>query len=762
NAIDSFIAKKLHEAKLQPNPKANNAKLLRRLSLVLRGIPPTLNEVDQFIADKSSNAYEKMVDTFLRDSSTAERLTLEWLDIARYGDSAGLFEDSYRSMWPWRDWVVNSFHKNIPFDQFITEQVAGDLLPSSTLEQKVATGFFRNNPTSNEGGIIDEEYLLLYAADRVKTTGIAFLGMSMECCQCHDHKYDPLLQSEFYQMSAFFRSIDEKGRQYSTAAPTIDIPSSEQKTQKAKLEKSIKSNKQLLTKLEKSPSGWQSQFEEVQDITFSLKGNNKTLVINEVSFIGLKEKPQIASSKKIKDLENIIDGKNDTTVEFRDKNPTITLSFAKPVTFQSLAISFPEKLKKRNQGLQIIFKNKDGKTISLEQNIKATPLVTIKARTPQSLNLVKQLKTDKDKLTKLQNEIPKSMIMKELKTPRKTYILDRGDYEKRLGEVNPGVPRAILSFEGYEKNRLGLAKWLTHKQNPLTARVIINRYWQLVFGQGIVSTAEDFGLQGELPSHPELLDWLAVEFVESKWNLKHVLKLMVMSATFQQSSHFTSEKFKKDPNNIFLSRGQRMRLGAEQIRDNALAISELLVNQIGGPPVKPYQPPGLWKEKTTKMPFVQDHGDKLYRKTLYTFWRRTAPHPSSVTFDATDRTTCIARRRQTNTPLQALVLLNDVQYVEAARVFAANSLKSQGSIKDKIKRAFRKATSRVPKEQEVDILLKEYTSRLKFYKANLNAAEDILSAGESPLDKTIPTDQHAAFMAVSQLILNLDETITLD
>ena len=355
------------------------------------------------------------------------------------------------------------------------------------------------------------------------------------------------------------------------------------------------------------------------------------------------------------------------------------------------------------------------------------------------------------------------MILKERATPRKTHILDRGEYDKKLTEVKHGLPKAILNFdEKYERNRLGLAKWLVDRKNPLTARVIINRYWQLVFGRGIVNTAEDFGLQGELPSNQKLLDWLAVEFMDSGWNLRHMLKLMVMSSTFKQSSKFTAEKLKKDRDNIYLTRGQRMRLPAELIRDNALAISGLLVDKIGGPPVKPYQPPGLWKEKTTKMPFVQDHGEKLYRRTLYTFWRRTAPHPSSVTFDATDRTTCIARRRQTNTPLQALVLLNDVQYVEAARVMAEKLLSEKSSIEQKISTAFRKATSRTAKQSELKVLMEEYKSSLEFYRKNPNDAAEILKSGEFAQAKNLPQDQRAALMSVIRIILNLDETITLD
>lgn len=765
NELDNYVAKALSKAGLKPNKPAIKEKLIRRLSLTLRGLPPTLNEVDNFLNDKSPNAYEKLVDRFLADSSTGERLAIEWLDVARYGDSAGLFEDSFRSVWPWRDWVVRAFNNNKPFDEFIKEQVAGDLLPNATLQQQLATGFYRNNPTSNEGGIIDEEYLHLYAADRVKTTGIAFLGMSMECCQCHDHKYDPLSQKEFYEMSVFFRNIEEKGRQFSTAAPIIEVPSEKQKKEKERLSAEIAKTQKELAKLEKSPSAWQSSIENLSEVKISFSGRKNQIYLNEVSFPGLENgvEPKVTASKGAKGIKHLTDGKQETFFQLRTNKAFVSFKFEKPVSIKSLQLEIEKKHAKLLKGAKVEFKDSRGKVISFEQVNKPQERINIRARIPESLKLQSTLLSLQSSLKKLNDAIPKSMVMKDLKKPRATHILDRGDYEKKLEEVQANLPSAILPFsDRFSKNRLGLAEWLIDKNNPLTARVVINRYWQLVFGQGIVRTAEDFGLQGDLPSHPELLDWLAVEFIESGWNLKHMLKLMVTSSTFKQSSKLSTEKIAKDIDNTLISRGPGMRLQAELIRDNALAISGLLVKEMYGYPVKPYQPPGLWKEKTTKMPFVQDKGDKLYRKTLYTFWRRTSPHPSSMIFDATDRTTCVARRRPTTTPLQALVLLNDTQYVEAARVFAEKIILQGGSIEQKISKAWRTATSRFPSSQEVAVLKAEYQRRLSFYKQNTNKAKERLSVGEYPQNKKVDPAEQAAFMAVAQIILNLDETITLN
>lgn len=764
-AIDHFIGQKLHAAGLKANSEAGREKLIRRLSLTLRGIPPDLSELDEFLKDSSANAYEKLVDKFLADQSTGERLAIEWLDVARYGDSAGLFEDSFRSVWPWRDWVIRAFNNNKPFDEFIKEQVAGDLLPNAGLQQKLATGFYRNNPTSNEGGIIDEEYLHLYAADRVKTTGIAFLGMSMECCQCHDHKYDPLSQKEFYEMSVFFRNIDEKGRQFATAEPAIEVPSEKQEKERTALMAEISSIKKELAILEKSPSGWQSSIENLSEIRISFEGKKNQIYLNEVNFQGLPEgvKPKVTASKEATNINHLTDGKAETFFQLKTNKAFVSFKFDKAVSIKELQLSIQKNRASLLNGARIEFKDAKGKIISQETVEKAREEMSIKARTPDSLKLQNALMKLQKDLDKLLKEIPKSMVMRDRKEPRKTHILDRGDYEKKLEEVQAGVPAAILSFsKKWPANRLGLAEWLTDKKNPLTARVVINRYWQLIFGNGIVGTAEDFGLQGDLPSHPELLDWLAVEFIESGWNLKHMLKLMVMSSTFKQSSAFSAEKLAKDRGNVLLSRGPGMRLQAELIRDNALAVSGLLVKEMYGYPVKPYQPPGLWKEKTTKMPFVQDHGDKLYRKTLYTFWRRTSPHPSSMIFDATDRTSCIARRRQTTTPLQALVLLNDTQYVEAARVFAQKILLEGGSPESQIRTAWRKATCRFPGSEELAVLKAEYQKRLSFYQNNPALAKERLSVGEFPQDKSLNPAQVAAFMAVTQIILNLDETITLN
>ena len=566
-------------------------------------------------------------------------------------------------------------------------------------------------------------------------------------------------------MSVFFRNIEEKGRQFSTAAPFIEVPSEKQIKEKETLNAQIEKYRQAISKLEKSPSGTQSTIENLSEVKISFEGRRNQIYLNEVKFIGLAKgiQPKVIASKGAKNIKHLTDGKLETFFQLRTNKAFVSFKFDKPVTFKELQLEIDKNRAKLLKGAKIEFKDAKGKLISFESVEKPQAKMNIKARTPDSLRLKNSLVKSLKDLKKLNDSIPKSMVMKDLKNPRKTHILDRGDYEKKLEEVQANLPSAILPFSSkLPKNRLGLAKWLIDKNNPLTSRVVINRYWQLVFGTGIVATAEDFGLQGDLPTHPELLDWLAVEFIESDWNLKHMLKLMVMSSTFKQSSVLSADKIAKDRDNKLLSRGPGMRLQAEFIRDNALAISGLLVNEMYGYPVKPYQPPGLWKEKTTKMPFVQDHGDKLYRKTLYTFWRRTSPHPSSMIFDATDRTTCVARRRQTTTPLQALVLLNDTQYVEAARVFAEKVLLQGGSLEQKITYAWRKATSRFPSTKEIGVLKAEYERRLSFYKQNPNKAKERLSIGEYPQSKKIDPAEQAAFMAVTQIILNLDETITLN
>ena len=609
NEIDYFILKKIKENNLLPSAIAPKEKLIRRVSFDLTGLPPTLSAIDDFIADTSENAYEKVIDKLLASQDYAEHMTSEWMDIARYADTHGYQDDFERIMWPWRDWVIHAFNKNMPYDEFVTDQLAGDLLPNASLEQILATGFNRNHKITYEGGVIPEEYRVEYVEDRTQTFGTAFLGLTLECARCHDHKYDPISQEEHFSFYSFFNNIDEQGL----------VP-----------------------------------------------GGRNTI---PKPFINITEKEK----------EDV-------------------------------------------------------------------------------LNFVQLQKSSRKNLP--------VMVMQEMEKPRQAYILNRGAYDQPTTEVYPNTPTAILKFPtDYPKNRLGLAKWLFHKDNPLTARVAVNRFWQRMFGTGLVATSFDFGNQGALPTHPELLDFLAIKLREDGWDTKKILKYIALSATYQQQTNITKEALEKDPMNKLLARAPRIRLSAEMIRDQALSISGLLNKEIGGPSVKPYQPEGLWKETTgggggSTASYIPSEGKDLYRKSLYTFWKRTVPPPSMMTFDASSRDLCSVIRQETNTPLQALVLLNDPQLIEASRVLASNAMTTGGDVTKKIKLIFKSATSRLPDAEELDELNGYYANMLsKIQNEEVNAA-DYLSIGASKLDKTMAVEELAALTLTAHTILNLDETIT--
>jgi len=609
NEIDYFILKKIKENNLLPSAIAPKEKLIRRVSFDLTGLPPTLSAIDDFIADTSENAYEKVIDKLLASQDYAEHMTSEWMDIARYADTHGYQDDFERIMWPWRDWVIHAFNKNMPYDEFVTDQLAGDLLPNASLEQILATGFNRNHKITYEGGVIPEEYRVEYVEDRTQTFGTAFLGLTLECARCHDHKYDPISQEEHFSFYSFFNNIDEQGL----------VP-----------------------------------------------GGRNTI---PKPFINITEKEK----------EDV-------------------------------------------------------------------------------LNFVQLQKSSRKNLP--------VMVMQEMEKPRQAYILNRGAYDQPTTEVYPNTPTAILKFPtDYPKNRLGLAKWLFHKDNPLTARVAVNRFWQRMFGTGLVATSFDFGNQGALPTHPELLDFLAIKLREDGWDTKKILKYIALSATYQQQTNITKEALEKDPMNKLLARAPRIRLSAEMIRDQALSISGLLNKEIGGPSVKPYQPEGLWKETTgggggSTASYIPSEGKDLYRKSLYTFWKRTVPPPSMMTFDASSRDLCSVIRQETNTPLQALVLLNDPQLIEASRVLASNVMTTGGDVTKKIELIFKSATSRLPDAEELDELNGYYANMLsKIQNEEVNAA-DYLSIGASKLDKTMAVEELAALALTAHTILNLDETIT--
>ncbi|MHB1178138.1 MAG: PSD1 and planctomycete cytochrome C domain-containing protein [Daejeonella sp.] len=607
NEIDYFILHKQEQIGMRPNPEADKERLLKRASLDITGLPPSLEMMDRFLTDKSANAYEKIVDQLLQSPAYGEKMAVHWMDVARYADSHGYQDDGYRTQWPWRDWVIHAFNKNMHYDDFITWQLAGDLMPEASKETLLATGFNRNHKITEEGGVVDEEYRVAYVTDRNNMFAKALIGVTMECATCHDHKYDPFSQKEYYQLSAFFNNIKEVG------------------------------------------------------------------------------------------IESVIGGP-----ETYAKKPLMEIS------------------------------NEDVKKVLTFINKQDTN------------RLIVSVMGDRDKV-------------------RKTYVLKRGAYDAHGEEVQVGTPKAILPFSNkYPKNRLGLAQWLFDKRNPLTSRVFVNQIWQEFFGKGIVKTSGDFGMQGELPSHPELLDWLAVDFMNHGWNIKRLVKQMVTSAAYRQSAVVSPGKLNADPDNIFFARAPRYRIQAEFIRDIVLSSSGLLNKTIGGPSVKPYQPQGLWEGATSGRgilaTYKQDHGASLYRKGLYTFIKRTVPPPTMSIFDASNRDQCEVKRLKTNTPLQALVMMNDPVVLEASRVLAARLIKENSLTKDKITKAFRLIVCRKPHEKEITLLTNYYNEELKTLKTA--DAEKLLAVGEYPPPENMNKKILAAMMQVISTIYNLEETIT--
>ena len=629
NEIDHFILARLETKDKNPAVEARKEKLVRRLSFDLTGLPPSPALIDSFMLDDSERAYENLVDKLLRSSSFGERLATEWLDLARYAETNGYHHDFERNMWPWRDWVIKSFNDNMPYDQFVTWQLAGDLLPDASFEQKLATAFNRNHRTTQECGSIDEEFRVTYVIDRTNTFSTAFLGLTLECAQCHDHKYDPFSQKEYYQLSAFFNQVSEQG------------------------------------------------------VTKSFQG---------------QPYPQLELPKdQIAQIQSYIDNK--ITTEYSEAS-----------------LQDPDQ---------------------------------------------EYLGNWREELDAMLQPV---MIMEDLDTLRPTYVLDRGLYDRPTEEVVHGTPRSVLPFDkGLPRNRLGLAQWLFDRENPLAARVVVNRYWQMIFGTGLVKTPEDFGNQGSLPSHPDLLDWLSIYLMESNWNIKGLLKLMVSSATYRQSSLFDAEQYSFDPDNRWLARGPQSRLSAEMLRDHALRMSGLLNSKIGGPSVKPYQPSGLWEQISSggryQRRYMQDHGTDLYRRSLYTYWKRMQPPPSMAIFDATNRNQCIVKRQSTSTPLQALVLLNDPQFNEASRTFAEKIIREGGnSTEDRIKYAFRWATSRFPVQEEIDILQSLFTYELEEFQEFPARANNFLQIGEHTFNEDLDLVEIATFGVLANTIMNMSES----
>lgn len=689
NPIDAFVGARLRGELLIPQPEAPREQLIRRVTLDLTGLPPTVEEIDHFLADHAPDAYEKLVDRLLTSPRYGETMAVRWLDAARYADSHGFQQDSKRTMWPWRDWVIAAYNANLPFDQFSVEQIAGDLLPSPTQAQLIATGFNRNNRLNAEAGILEEEWLIENAIDRLETTGTTWLGLTLNCCRCHDHKYDPFSQKEFYQMLAFFNDLPEKGTM-------IDI-------------KNAQGNADPILRL---PTG--------------------------------------AQAKQANELRMEIAALEASIAE------VLRTSAPDDVTLRE-AIELPKSNRTRDQAQRITTFQRDhpGNGIELLDE-KAGKL--------------------RNELAALTESMTSVMIMQESATPRATHILGRGQYDQPGEKVKRGTPRVLPSFpEEFPRNRLGLARWIVSPENPLTARVWVNRAWEQFFGEGLVKTIENFGVKAENPSHPELLDWLAVEFTAPTrlpavngvparaWDMKALHKLLVTSATYRQSSRVTPGLIERDPENRLLARAARHRLPAEALRDQALFLGGLLVEKIGGPPVKPYMPTGIWNETSILGDLVEYHpdsGDSLYRRTIYTFWKRTAAPPVSLLFDAPSREVCTVQRSRTNTPLQSLALLNETVFVESARHFATRILASGNTPASRIEWAFRCALGRSPTPSESEVLLRGLAYRLDYFRTHPNEARQLLAVGASPVDSKWSTPELAAYAFTASVLFNLDEILT--
>jgi hypothetical protein len=906
NPIDRFILADLEKRGLAPNPEADRRALARRLSLDLTGLPPTIADVEAFVNDKSPDYYEKFVDKLLESPHWGEHRGRYWLDAARYGDTHGIHFDNYREVWAYRDWVINAFNRNERFDQFTVDQLAGDLLPNRTLDQQIATGFNRCNITTNEGGAINEEYLVLYTRDRTETAAEVFMGLTAGCCVCHDHKFDPVTQRDFYSMSAFFNNTTQAAMDgnIQNTPPVIPVPKSEDRARYNEVVKQIGELKIQLDARKKDARGdfdkWlaaaKPDASEIKAPTQGLafraplsegKGNEfnvsiadkprtvnlasgfswvpgrgaekafaiqpgPSLEFNDVGDFDRDSKFTVSAWVKItkRGQNGAILARMDNGNKFRGwdfwiqadkigthivsawqedalkvvaRNPLelnkwthVAMTYDGSAKVAGVKIYYngvlqpfdveadqlkstiktkvPLKVGQRHtservtgvavQDIRIFDRALSGvETEQLAKSQRATELLAKPAdkRTPAEVNELydwwlaghdSKYKEIDGKLTAAQQEevAIKSRgtiahVMTERAEPPIAYVLYRGEYDKRRDQVKAATPAALPQFtDELPRNRLGFAKWLLRPDHPLTARVTVNRFWQEVFGTGIVRTAGDFGIAGELPSHPELLDWLAVEFREGGWDLKKFFKLIVTSATYRQSANVTTEKLEKDPQNRYLSRGPRFRMDAEMIRDQALAASGLLAPKIGGPSVKPYQPPGVWEAVamigSNTRDYRQDKGENLYRRSMYTFWKRAAPPASMEIFNAPNRETCAVRRERTNTPLQALVTLNDIQFVEAARVLAQSALK-EGGDKTQARLDFmaKRLMARPLSPDEQKIMQEVLGELLDHYKASPKEAAKLIVVGESKADDKLDAVTLAAWTMTANELMNLDEVL---
>ncbi len=925
NEIDHFIADKLALQNILPAPEANREQLIRRLYFDLTGLPPSLTDLDRWTADTRPDYYEHLVDYLLTSTAYGERMAVHWLDVARFADSEGYLDDFHHSFWPYRDWVINAFNKNLPYNDFIVWQVGGDQIPNATKEQKLATAFNRHHKQNSEGGVTPEEFRVEYVADRTNTFGTAFMGLTVGCARCHDHKYDPFSQENYYQLFSYFNSTIERGDGifgYNSiengkkiphalsmnSGPVMPLPNKEVEAIRTLLLKEIEEKQTSIRQIAQQNT---SQFENwllqkpnstilkkavqkatINHLTFDFMENGKGVDLvkaNTQPTYGGNIKPVVG--RKGQGLQSdaagqyVADGKralfervDPFTISFWIKTPStfdrghviyngnnriqgyrgwdivmdstyldFRLNHAHP--YQSLDIRTPEPLP-LNEWVHFVWTydgSSKAKGMRLYQNGQAiTPIIQrdylYRSTKPyldkrasvyahyqglvignrhydqdftgglldevQILNrevgdlsalylydkqagetdfeqaLVQKgeklnhfydlfidthlekeriaLKNIQAKEVETIDTVQEIMVMGDFETERPTYILDRGVYDAHGKQVNRDVPNSILPFpDELPKNRYGLGQWLIHPEHPLTARVTVNQFWYLIFGKGIVETVEDFGNQAALPSHPELLDWLAVDFRENGWDLKRLIKQMVLSKTYRQSSKIRPELLEIDPDNTFLARGPRYRRSAEMIRDNVLASSGLLNRQIGGPSAFPYQPNGLWKEAMTHAFFPEyavDYEKGLYRRSVYTFWKRLMPPPNMLVFDAATKVECQVRRQRSNTPLQALVLLNDEQFIEGCRVLAEKMWrKADGDIAEATTNTFRLLTSRVPSNREQQILLEQYQAELTYFEDNKAQSLAYLDIGKQPRMVDLPPTNIAALARVTNTILNSTE-----
>ena len=905
NPIDNFILARLEQVKLKPAPEADRRAIARRLSYDLTGLPPKPEEVEAFVVDKSPDAYEKLVDRWMASPSWGEHRGRYWLDAARYADTHGIHFDNFREMWTYRDWVINAFNANMSFDQFTIEQLAGDLLPKATLEQKTASGFNRCNITSNEGGAIDEEYLVLYARDRTDTTSQVWLGLTAGCAVCHDHKYDPLSQKEFYQLSAFFNNTTQKAMDGNVkdTPPTIvvakpgeqprwDALQGEKKDAENRVEQRKKDARAVyetwmakpdMSKLDARVPGEKLLFHaplaegETNSLRVQVAGEERVISFatnvsaqdgviaakaytvsdkgtptfadvgdfertNEFSYAAWvrvvgdgsaavfsrladknrhrgwdlwieEDRPAVhiihdwpddaikvigkkkltkekwthvavtydgtSKAKGVKlylngELQSVDNDKNSLTNSIRTETPfrigqRENGSRAENFGVQDVRIYGrvlnPKEVRDIAEVLRlkwIASKSSETRTQAESDEVFPTWLTTVDETFVELANLRNKLKEESEDI-RLRGTV--AHMMSERESPAEAYLLFRGDYSQRRDKVRPETPKVFPPMPAeFPRNRLGFAQWLMRPEHPLTARVTVNRYWQELFGAGIVGTAGDFGIAGEMPSHPELLDWLAVEFRDGGWDVKKFFRLLVTSATYRQSAVFSPGKLLRDPQNRLLAHGPRFRMDAEMMRDTALAASGLLVPTIGGPSVKPYQPDGIWEavampESDTKS-YKRDTGEKLYRRSLYTFWKRAAPPASMDILNAPNRETCTVRRERTSTPIQALVTLNDPQFVEAARNLAERTLKDGGA-QDATRIDFmaERLIARPLKTAEKRIVAGGLKDLLAHYKSSPKDAEALIAVGESKADATLDKPTLAAFTMMANQLMNLDEVL---